>query len=173
MTLSGVNRARGKMFLPSWEKVLGLGWGLLWPSRSLSEGTFLRMGGRRATLGELGPDGESGSSTEVQRNKTNCSTNCVPKHISQINLYIQVTQIEKNYHRMFLVKSSFCISAKRSNWHLRTINLKKARTIIKSWHMYRSQSILMLENEARSEPQVPSAADIKLLNVWKHVLYVT
>lgn len=37
--------------------------------------------------------------------------------------------------------------------------------------MYRSESMLqifselMLENEARSEPQVPSASGIKLLNV--------
>lgn len=73
------------MFLPSWEKLLGLDCELFWPSRSLSEETFLRMGGRRATLGELGPDGESGvSSTGVQRHKTNCSTTCIPTH-----MYIQ------------------------------------------------------------------------------------
>lgn len=47
----------------SWEKLLGLDCELFWPSRSLSEETFLRMGGRRATLGELGPDGESGVSS--------------------------------------------------------------------------------------------------------------
>lgn len=40
------------------------------------------MGGRRATLGELGPDGESGvSSTGVQRHKTNWSTICIPTHM--------------------------------------------------------------------------------------------
>lgn len=52
-----------KNILPSREKVLGLGCGLPWPSLSLSAGTFFKTGGRRATLGEPGLDGESGTSS--------------------------------------------------------------------------------------------------------------
>lgn len=47
--------------LPSWENDLTEG--LLWPSFSLSEGTFFSTGGRRATFGELGPEGDSGASS--------------------------------------------------------------------------------------------------------------
>lgn len=47
--------------LPSWENDLIVG--LLWPSFSLSEGTFFSTGGSRATLGELGPEGDSGASS--------------------------------------------------------------------------------------------------------------
>lgn len=47
--------------LPSWENDLTVG--LLWPSFSLSEGTFFSTGGSRATFGELGPEGDSGASS--------------------------------------------------------------------------------------------------------------